>query len=142
MCNNAIQPAVISAVPFLGSTASPYAVQVNITQRLLNKCCAGSTPVFAPQFSIKGVSQVGDEQYAVTMHVEGIISYVPCGGGCGYTKQQPLSQDFVVYIQSATAPSVTLASGSTINSLAVTPCQSCSRSFVSETQLTLTVATA
>lgn len=142
MCNNVIQPAVITAVPFLGSTASPYAVQVNITQRLCNKCCAGSTPVFAPQFSIRSVSNVGEDQYAVTMHVEGIISYVPCGGGCGCTKQQPLSQDFVVYVQSATAPTITLAAGSTINSLAVTPCQSCSRSFVSETPLTLTVATA
>ena len=140
MCNNVIQPAVITAVPFLGSTASPYALQVNVTQRLMSKCCAGSVPVFSPQFSLKSVGQVGTNQYALTMHVEGIISYVPCNAGCGCTKQQPLSQDFVVYLQSETAPTVTIAQGSTINDLAVTPCQSCSRSFVSETPLTLTVA--
>ena len=127
MCNNVIQPAVITAVPFLGSTASPYAVQVNITQRLCQKCCAGSAPVFDPRFSVRGVSQVGTNQYAVTMHVESIISYVPCGGGCGCTKQQPLSQDFVVYVQSEAAPTITLAQGASVNALAVTPCQSCSK---------------
>ena len=135
-----IQPALITFTPALGSTASPYAGLVNITQRLCFSSCAGNTPVFDPRYSIRSISQVGTNLYAVTVHVEGIISYVPCNGGCGCCKQQPLSQDFVVYVQSETVPTITLTEGASINSLAVTPCQSCSRTFVSETPLTLTVA--
>ena len=140
MSMNKIQPALITFTPALGSTASPYAGLVNITQRLCFSSCAGTTPVFAPQFSIKSVSLVGTNLYAVDVHVEGIISYVPCGGGCCCTKQQPLSQDFEVYISSATVPTVTLTEGASANALAVTPCQSCSRTFVSATPLTFTVA--
>ena len=135
-----IQPALITFTPALGSTASPYSGLVNITQRLCFASCAGTTPVFDPRYSLKSVSQVGANLYAATIHVEGIISYVPCGGGCCCTKQQPLSQDFEVYIQSSTAPSITLSEGPSVNSLSVTPCQSCSRTFVSATPLTLTVA--
>lgn len=135
-----IQPALITFTPALGSTASPYSGLVNITQRLCYTSCAGNTPVFDPRFSVKSIAQVGTNLYAVTIHVEGIISYVPCGGGCCSCKQQPLSQDFEVYITSATAPTITLAEGASVNSLAVTPCQSCSRTFVSATPLTLTVA--
>ena len=137
---NKIQPALITFTPALGSTASPYAGLVNITQRLCFSCCADSTPVFDPRYSVKSVSQVGTNLYAATIHVEGIISYVPCGGGCCMCKQQPLSQDFEVYVSSETAPTITLAEGASSNSLAVTPCQSCSRTFVSATPLTLTVA--
>lgn len=137
-----IQPAIITAVPFLGSTTSPYSVQVGIQQRLCYSCCAGSTPVFAPAFSVRSVAPVGDEQYAVTLHVEGVITYVPCGGGSCNTKQQTISQDFVVYVQAASAPTVSIKAGSSINALAVSPCQSCSRTFVSETPLTITAATA
>lgn len=138
---NKIQAAVITPVLAAGSTASPYFVEVNISQRLCFKTCADNTPVFAPQFSVKQVASVGSSQYMVTVHVEGIISYVPCNGGCSCTKQQPLSQDFTIPVFSATAPtSVTVTSGSTVNTIAVTGCQTCSRSFVSETPLTLTVA--
>ena len=137
---NKIQPALITFTPALGSTASPYAGLVNITQRLCFSSCAGTTPVFDPRFSVKSIAQVGTNLYAATIHVEGIIAYVPCNGGCGCTKQQPLSQDFEVYISSETVPSITLTEGASANSLAVTPCQSCSRTFVSATPLTLTVA--
>ena len=77
-----------------------------------------------------------------TIHVEGIISYVPCNGGCGCTKTQPVSQDFTVPIASATEPTVTIVQGAAVNSIAATGCQRCSRMFVSETPLTVTVATA
>lgn len=135
-----IQPALITFTPALGSTTSPYAGMVNITQRLCFSCCADTTPVFQPRFSVKSVAPAGGDLYAVTIHVEGIISYVPCNGGCCCTKQQPLSQDFVVVVSSETAPTVTLAQGASINDLSATACQSCSRTFVSDTPITLTVA--
>jgi hypothetical protein len=139
---NKIPAANITPVLAAGSVASPYFVNVNITQRLCEKTCADNTPVFAPQFSVKSVVPVATGQYMVTIHVEGIVSYVPCNGGCNCTKQQPISQDFTIPIASATAPTVTLAQGAAVNSVAATGCQRCSRTFVSETPITLTVATA
>lgn len=125
-----------------GSVASPYFYEVNITQRLCYPTCADNTPVFNPQFSLKSLSQVGTGRYVATIHVEGIISYVPCNGGCGCTKQQPLSQDFTIPIQSASAPTVTIEQGTAMNAVAASACQPCSRTFVSETPITVTVATA
>lgn len=134
-----IQPALITFTPALGSTASPYAGLVNITQRLCFNCCTDTTPVFQPRFSVKSVAPAGTDLYAVTLHVEGVIAYVPCNGGCGCTKMQPLSQDFPVVISSTTVPTVTLEQGASINDLSATACQNCSRTFVSDTPLTLTV---
>ena len=137
---NKIQPATITPVLALGSTASPYFVQVNISQRLCFHTCVANTPVFTPHFSLVGVSQVGTGQYMATVRVEGIISYVPCGGGCECTKQQPLSQEFTIPVASTTAPTLTIEQGATVNAIAASGCQSCSKSFVSETPLTITVA--
>ena len=140
-CNcNKIQPAVITPVLALGSSASPYFLQVNITQRLCFQTCVEQTPVFSPSFSLLGVSQVGVSQYIATIRVEGIISYVPCNGGCECTKQQPLSQEFTVPIASTSTPTVTITKGATVNAMAASGCQRCSRQFVSETPLTITVA--
>jgi len=136
-----VQPATITPVLAAGSAASPYFVQVNISQRLCCQTCVDDTPVFDPRFSLKSLANVGTNQYVATIHVEGIISYVPCGGGCACTRQQPLSQDFTVPIYSATAPgSVTVTAGNTVNTMAATGCRTCSRAFVSETPLTITVA--
>lgn len=140
MSMNKIQPALITFTPALGSTASPFAGMVNITQRLCFSCCADNTPVFMPQFSVKSIAPAGTNLYAVTVHVEGIISYVPCNGGCCCTKQQPLSQDFPIIVSSETVPTITLTPGASINDLAATACQSCSRTFVSDTPITIAVA--
>lgn len=138
---NKIQSAVITPVLAAGSTASPYYYLLNITQRLCFPTCADNTPVFTPQFTLVGTMQVGTGQYIATIRVQGIISYVPCNGGCCCTKTQPLSQEFTIPIASATAPtSVTVVAGNTINSVAATSCNPCSRTFVSETPLTITVA--
>lgn len=137
---NKIQPALITFTPALGSTASPYAGMVNITQRLCYPSCADTTPVFQPRFSVKSIAPAGTNLYAVTLHVEGIISYVPCNGGCGCTKTQPLSQDFPVVVSSTTVPTVTIAQEASINALSATACQPCSRTFVSDTPITLTIA--
>ena len=136
---NKIQPALITFTPALGSTASPYSGLCNITQRLCFTSCVDTTPVFAPQFSVKSIAPAGTNLYAVTIHVEGIISYVPCNGGCCCTKTQPLSQDFQIVVSSADVPTITLAQGASINDLSATACQSCSRTFVCDTPLTITV---
>ena len=132
MSCNKIQAAVITPVLAAGSTTSPYFYQVNITQRLCFPTCADNIPVFNPQFSLKSLSQVGTGRYVATIHVEGIISYVPCNGGCGCTKP----------IQSASTPTVTIEPGAAMNAVAASACQPCSRTFVSETPITVTVATA
>ena len=138
---NKIQSAVITPVLAAGSTTSPYYYLLNITQRLCFPTCADNTPVFTPQFTLVGTTQVGTGQYIATIRVQGIISYVPCNGGCCCTKTQPLSQECTIPIASATAPtSVTVVAGNTINSVAATSCNPCSRTFVSETPLTITVA--
>ena len=135
-----IQSPIITFTPALGSTTSPYSGLCNITQRLCYSSCADNTPVFDPRFSVRGISLVGTNLYAVDIHVEGTISYVACGGGCGCCKQQPLSDDFYVYVQSETVPSITLTTGASVNKLSVAGCQSCGRTFVSDTPLTLTMA--
>lgn len=142
-CNKKVHPATITPVLAAGSVASPYFVQVNISQRLCKKTCVGKTPVFNPQFSLVGYDLVGTGQYVATVHVEGIIAYTPCETSGCCDKMQVLSQNFTIPFASATAPtSVTIASGVTVNDIAAAPCQDCSRDFVSETPLTITVATA
>lgn len=133
--------AIITPTLGLGSVDSPYFVQVSIAQRLCSPACESQTPVFAPTFSLVGYSEVGAGQYVATIKVEGIISYVPCGGNACATRTQVLSQTFTVPFASATAPtSVTIASGVSVNAVVTSACQSCSRDFVSETPITLTVA--
>ena len=140
-CCNKIQPAAITPVLALGSVASPYFIQVQIAQRLCYRTCVDNTPVFNPRFSILSVAQVAPTQYVATIHVEGIISYVQCNGGCSCTKQQPLSQDFTVPISKTdTAPVVSLTQGATVNTVATVGCQTCGRNFISETPITITVA--
>jgi hypothetical protein len=136
---NKVSAAIITPVLAAGSVASPYFVQVNITQKLCYLTCAETTPVFAPQFSLRSVAQVGTGQYVATIHIEGIVSYLPCNGSC-CTKQQPISQDFTIPIASATAPTITIAQGKSVNAVIATACKSCTRTFVSETPLTITVA--
>lgn len=142
MNRNKIQPATISRTLGAGSTASPFYWWVTIEQPLCCKTCADNTPVFSPQFSLESVENVGADQYVVTIHVEGIISYVPCGGGCCNTKTQPVSQNFTIPIASTETPTVTIAQGTTANSIVAKSCQPCSRDFLSVTPLTVTVATA
>lgn len=137
---NKIQSAVITPVLAAGSVASPYYYQINITQRLCYPACADELPVFNPQFQLVGVTLVGTNQYVATIRVQGIISYVQCNGGCNCTKQQPLVQEFQIPIASTTAPAVTIAQGTTINAIAATACQPCSRVLASDTPLTITIA--
>jgi hypothetical protein len=142
-CNcNKIQPASITPVLAVGSVASPYFVQVNISQKLCCQTCVEQVPVFNPTFSLKSLANVGTGQYMATIHVEGIISYIQCNGGCGCTKQQPLSQDFTLPIAfaGAAAPTVAIEQGACVNTVAATGCQQCSRSFVCETPLTITMS--
>lgn len=141
MSCNKTNSAKITPVLAAGSVESPYFIQVNISQRLCTPVCADSVPVFAPTFSLKSYAEVGTNQYVATIHVEGIISYDPCGSNGCCSKQQNISQDFTVPFASATAPTaVTIAAGTSVNAISATACQKCSRDFVSETPVTLTVA--
>lgn len=130
----------ITATLAAGSVASPYQYLINITQKLCNPSCVEQTPVFAPVFSLVGITQVGVGQFLATIHVEGVISYVPCDGNVCCTKSQLISQDFTIPIAAAAVTTVTLAKGTTINTIAGAPCKKCSRNFVSESPLVVTVA--
>lgn len=134
-------PAVITATLAAGSVASPYFAQVNISQRLCSPTCVDNTPVFNPAYSFKSIAEVGTDQYVVTVHVEGVIAYVPCGGNTCNTRSQLISQDFTIPLYSATAPTtVTIAAGTAVNKVEQVGCLNCSRDFVSEVPLTITVA--
>ena len=130
----------ITATLAAGSVASPYQYLINITQKLCKPSCVEQTPVFAPVFSLVGVTQVGVGQFLATIHVEGVISYVPCDGNVCCTKSQLISQDFTIPIAATAVTAVTLAKGTTINTIAGAPCKKCSRNFVSESPLVVTVA--
>ena len=141
MSCNKVNSAIITPVLAAGSVASPYFVQVNISQRLCSPTCADRTPVFAPVFSYKSISNVGTGQYVITIHVEGVISYAQGNGNACCTKSQVLSQDFTIPIASTAAPtSITVEQGTVVNSVSASGCQPLSRDFVSETPLTITVA--
>lgn len=137
---NKIQSANITATLAAGSTTSPYNYLVNVTQRLCYPTCVDVNPVFLPQYSLVSTNLVSTGLYSVTINVQGAINYVPCNGGCGCTKSQPLNQNFTILIASATVPTITIAQGATTNAVSAAACQTCGRTFVSETPLTVTVA--
>jgi len=133
-------PANIMATLAVGATATAPYYDVNITQQLCAPSCVDETPVFNPQFSVKSIANVGTSQYLVTMHVEGVISYVPCNYGSCCTRSQVVSQDFTIPIFSATAiTSVTPSMGSVKNRLVRTDCCSCSKTFSCDAPLTLAI---
>ena len=134
-------PANITATLALGSTATAPYYDVNITQQLCTPACVDETPVFAPTFSVKSIANVGTSQYLVVLHVEGVINYIPCNCGPCCTRSQVVSQDFTIPVYSATAiNSVTPAIGVIQNGIAKIACYSCSKTFVSDVPLTLTIA--
>ena len=137
---NKIQSANITATLAAGSTTSPYNYLVNVTQRLCYPTCVDVNPVFLTQYSLVSTNLVSTGLYSVTINVQGAINYVPCNGGCGCTKSQPLNQNFTILIASATVPTITIAQGATTNAVSAAACQTCGRTFVSETPLTVTVA--
>jgi len=140
MNNKNTTPATIIATLAAGSTAAPYYYDVNITQKLCRKTCVFETPIFNPVFTVASVANPSGTQYLATIHVEGVISYVPCNCGSCNTKSQNLSQDFVIPFTSATAPTaVTLTPGTTINSIDQIACCNCSNTFVSDTPLLLNI---
>lgn len=133
--------ATVTATLAAGSTASPYFAQVNISKRLCKKTCADETPVFAPQFSFVSIATVGTNQYMATIHVEGTITYNPCNTNGCCAKVESISQNFTVPIAATTAPTtVTVTAGTSVNAMQPNGCQNCTRNFVSETPITITVA--
>lgn len=134
-------PACIMATLAVGATATAPYYDVNITQQLCAPSCVDEIPVFNPQFSVKNIANVGTSQYLITIHVEGVISYVPCNCGSCCTRSQVVSQDFTIPVFSATAiTNVTTSLGSVKNRLVKVACCSCSKTFVCDAPLTLTIA--
>lgn len=134
---------IITPVLAAGSTASPYLFDVNITQKLCQPTCVSQTPVFAPVFSLVGYSALGNNMYVATINVQGIVSFTPCKGDACCTKTQVLNQNFSLPFTSATAPTaVSIVHGTAVNVMQGQACKSCSRIFVSETPVSLTVTTA
>jgi hypothetical protein len=133
--------AIITPVLAAGSVASPYQFAINIMQRLCFAGCVGQSPVFNPTFQVLGISQLSTGLYAATILMQGTIQYVPCGQSTCCTKSQLISQEFTLPIASATAPTaVTLLAGTPVNTIVGEPCQQCSRQFVSDIPLQVTVA--
>lgn len=138
---NKLNSAIITPVLAAGSTASPYYWLVNIMQRLCFKSCVESTPLFQPTFTVVSFSEVGTNQYVATIRVDGAIIYTPCDGDVCCTKMQKLSQEFTLPFTSTTVPtSVTVTAGTPVNAIAGAMCQTCSRQFVSDIPLNLTIA--
>lgn len=139
--NKNTKPAIITATLGAGSTTSPFFIDVNITQTLCRPTCKDETPIFKPTFSLVGTSQIATNQYIATIKVEGVITYVPCGCGSCMTRTQSISQMFTIPFKVSSAPeSVTITQGTTINSIVPVSCANCSKTFVSETALNLTLA--
>ena len=133
-------PAIITPTLAAGSVTSPYFVEVNLSQKLCTPTCTDNTPVFNPAYSFVSLSNVGTSQYVVTVHVEGVIAYIPCGKNSCCTRSQLISQNFTIPLFSATEPTaVTVTAGTTVNKVSQVGCQSCSKDFVSETPLTITI---
>lgn len=131
----------IEAVLAAGSVASPFFYNVEISHSLCCKTCAESTPVFAPAFSFVSTENVGTDQYVITVHVEGVIHYTPCGCGSCSVKAETISEDFTLpYYGTAAPTSVTVEAGTTANEVTAAPCKDCSNTFVSTTPLTITIA--
>lgn len=133
--------AIITPVLAAGSTASPFYWLVNIMQRLCHKSCVESTPLFQPTFSVESFSAVGTNQYVAVVRVDGLIAYTPCDGNVCCTKTQKIGQTFTLPFTSATVPtSVTVTAGVPNNAIVGAMCQTCSRQFVSDIPLSLTIA--
>lgn len=124
-----------------GSAASPYFLDVLIMQKLCRDTCAEEPPVFSPTFSVIGTTEVATGQYLVTLGVQGVIHYTPCGcSGCT-VKAMTVNETFTVPVASDTAPSsTTITAGTTVNTVDHQPCRECGNTLVSHTPITLTIA--
>lgn len=142
MNNNKTNPAIIHATLAIGSTAGAPYYDINISQNLCQCACADEQPVFKPAFSVLGVEHVGTNQHLVYIHVEGVVSYVPCGCGTCATRSQIISQDFTIPVYSATDFTAAITAGASRNYIVKNACNQCSKTFESDTPIALTITTA
>lgn len=133
--------AIITPILAAGSATTPYYYQVNINQRLCTPVCVDSTPIFNPTFTFVSAVSSAANQYVVTINVEGVITYTPCGGGQCCARVQTVSQEFTIPVFSETAiTTVTITKTFTNNSISTAACANCSRDFVSENGLSIAIA--
>lgn len=122
-----------------GSAASPYFIVATMRLGLCRETCADNPPVFNPSVAVVSTSEVGTGQYLVTLSMQGVVSYTPCGA-CSASAVN-INETFTVAVAADAAPtSVTVASATTQNTIEHQPCQQCGSILVSLTPLTLTIA--
>lgn len=142
MNNYKTNPAIIHATLAVGSSVTAPYYDINITQQLCQCACVDEKPVFAPQFSVLSIENVGTSQYLINIHVEGVVNYIPCGCSSCATRSQIISQDFAIPVFSATAiTGATITAGAPQNLIVKYACANCSKTFVSDTPITLTLIT-
>ena len=123
-----------------GSVTSPYFYEMQIEHHLCRSACSDSVPMFTPVVSVVGTTNVGTNQYLVTLSVEGVIHYTPCNACECNVKAETINEDVTIALFSADAiTSVTIAQGTAVNTLQTEPCKNCSDEFMCSIPLTLTI---
>ena len=122
-----------------GSTTSPYFLTATMRLALCRDTCADTPPVFTPSISVVSINDVGTGQYLLTLNMQGVVSYTPCGA-CQAVAVN-VNETFTVAVASdATPTSATVSTSTTINTIEHQPCHQCGSTLVSVTPLTLTIA--
>jgi bacterioferritin-associated ferredoxin len=140
-CNNSQTPSVVNFTLGLGSTLSPYIGVLNVTTKLCTKVCVDTGYIFNPTVSVTNVASLGNNEYMVTLNLQGVYSYTPCGSDCCQCISQVVNSTVNIPLYTTTAPtSVTCETGKVTNTVVAGDCQKCGRYAVSDIVLTITVA--
>jgi hypothetical protein len=138
-CNNQQMPSVVNFTLGLGSTASPYIGVLNVTTKLCTKVCVDTGYIFNPAVSVTNVADMGGNEYMITLNLQGVYSYTPCGSQCCQCITQNVNTDINIPLYSTTAPtSITCSVGKVTNSVVAADCEKCGRYAVSDIVLTIT----
>lgn len=132
---------IITPVLAAGSTASPYNYQINVQRTLCQRACSAQTPLYQPTISLLGFSQAGAGTYRAKLRIDGLVSYKPCGAGDCCTRNELISESFVIPFDSTTTPtSVSVTTGTAVTRIVPEGCDTCSRNMVSDVPMILTIA--
>lgn len=136
-------PANITLTLAAGSESSPYYYNMRVRQQLCQSSCVDEQPSFRPSVLVKSIENVGISQYEITCHVEGTIHYIPCGCNSCATRAQLISQDVVIPVFSTVAiTTAAVVVGVPNNYIEKDACCNCSKAFVCDVPLTLSILTA
>lgn len=146
--------ATVSPVAFqpASTTASLFGLSLMHILCENRRICINSS--FAPtanlNYSVGTIQAVGNDVYAVEVFISGTITYLPyravpsgctpCGNVC--PKSEPIYAKVVVYVYSATAPSITVTGSGVVvvNPTNVDDCSTVTNAVQLTTEFTLTLA--